>query len=174
MRRIVPDQTSGAAAAGRTATEGPRLADDGRDFSSEALEALPVGVLLVGRDGIIARVNRECERLFVDSIAAARQSIYLESQYFTNDALARALAARLQEPEGPEIIVVIPKECHGWIEQQTMGALRDEALRHLITSDRWRRLRVVYPAASRARDVCTFIHSKVMIVDTGWVKVESA
>lgn len=64
MRRIVPDQTSGAAAAGRTATEGPRLADDGRDFSSEALEALPVGVLLVGRDGIIARVNRECERLF--------------------------------------------------------------------------------------------------------------
>ena len=117
---------------------------------------------------------RECERLFVDSIAAARQSIYLESQYFTNDALARALAARLQEPEGPEIIVVIPKECHGWIEQQTMGALRDEALRHLITSDRWRRLRVVYPAASRARDVCTFIHSKVMIVDDRFVRIGSA
>ena len=93
---------------------------------------------------------RECELLFVDSIAAARQSIYIESQYFTNDALAGALAARLQEPEGPEIIVVIPKECHGWVEQQTMGALRDEALRHLIAGDRWRRLRVVYPAASRA------------------------
>ena len=117
---------------------------------------------------------RECERLFVDSIAAARQSIYLESQYFTNDALARTLASRLQEPEGPEIILVIPKECHGWIEQQTMGALRDEALRHLIACDRWRRLRVVYPSASQARDVCTFIHSKVMIVDDRFVRIGSA
>jgi PAS domain-containing protein len=63
VRRIVLDQTSGPAAVG-TAAELPRIGDDGRDFSSEALDALPVGVLLVGRDGIIARVNRESERLF--------------------------------------------------------------------------------------------------------------
>jgi phospholipase D1/2 len=117
---------------------------------------------------------RECERLFVDSIAAARQSIYIESQYFTNDALGRALAARLQEPEGPEILVVIPKECHGWVEQQTMGALRDQALRHLIAGDRWRRLRVVFPSASCARNVPTFIHSKVMIADDRFVRIGSA
>jgi phospholipase D1/2 len=117
---------------------------------------------------------RECERLFVDSIAAARQSIYIESQYFTNDALARALVERLQEAEGPEIIVVIPKECHGWVEQQTMGALRDEALRHLLAGDRWRRLRVLYPAASCARNVPTFIHSKVMIADDRFVRIGSA
>ena len=117
---------------------------------------------------------RECERLFVDSIAAARQSIYIESQYFTNDALGRALAARLQEPEGPEILVVIPKDCHGWVEQQTMGALRDEVLRLLIANDRWRRLRVVYPAASCARGVPTFVHSKVMIVDDRFVRIGSA
>jgi phosphatidylserine/phosphatidylglycerophosphate/cardiolipin synthase-like enzyme len=117
---------------------------------------------------------RECERLFFDSIAAARQSIYIESQYFTNDALGRALAARLQEPEGPEILVVIPKECHGWVEKETMGALRDEVLRHLIAADRWRRLRVVFPAASRARDVPTFVHSKVMIVDDRFARIGSA
>ena len=117
---------------------------------------------------------RECERLFVDSIAAARQSIYIESQYFTNEALARALAARLQEPEGPEILVVIPQECHGWVEQQTMGALRDQVLRLLIANDRWRRLRLLYPAASRARNVSTFIHSKVMIVDDRFVRIGSA
>jgi len=64
VRRIVPDQTPGAAATGGTAAELPKIADDGRDFSSEALEALPVGVLLVDRDGVVARVNRECERLF--------------------------------------------------------------------------------------------------------------
>jgi phosphatidylserine/phosphatidylglycerophosphate/cardiolipin synthase-like enzyme len=118
--------------------------------------------------------TRECERLFVDSIAAARQSIYIESQYFTNDALGRALAARLREPEGPEILVVIPKECHGWLEQETMGALRDEVLRQLITADRWRRLRLVYAAASRTRDVSTFIHSKVMTVDDQFVRIGSA
>jgi phospholipase D1/2 len=117
---------------------------------------------------------RECERLFVDSIAAARQSIYIESQYFTNDALGRALGARLQEPDGPEVIVVIPKECHGWVEQETMGALRDEVIRHLIAADRWRRLRVVYPAASCALGVSTFIHSKVMIVDDRFVRIGSA
>ena len=70
--------------------------------------------------------------------------------------------------------MVIPKECHGWVEQQTMGALRDEALRHLIAGDRWRRLRVVYPSASRARNVCTFIHSKVMFVDDRFVRIGSA
>jgi phospholipase D1/2 len=117
---------------------------------------------------------RECERLFVDSIAAARESIYIESQYFTNDALARALGARLQEPQGPEIVVVIPQECHGWVEQQTMGALRAEALHHLLEADRWRRLRIVYPAASRTHACPTFIHSKVMVVDDRFLRIGSA
>jgi phosphatidylserine/phosphatidylglycerophosphate/cardiolipin synthase-like enzyme len=117
---------------------------------------------------------RECERLFVDSIAAARESIYIESQYFTNGTLARALAARLQDENGPELIVVIPQECHGWVEQETMGALRDEALHLLVAADRWRRLRVVYPAASCARGVATFVHSKVMIVDDWFVRIGSA
>jgi phospholipase D1/2 len=58
---------------------------------------------------------RECETLFLDSIAAAQRSIYVESQYFTNEALAEALAARLREPNGPEVVVVSPAECHGWL-----------------------------------------------------------
>ncbi len=44
---------------------------------------------------------RECETLFLDSIAAAERSIYVESQYFTNEALAAALggaSARTQRP----------------------------------------------------------------------------
>ena len=117
---------------------------------------------------------RECERLFVDSIAAARDAIYIESQYFTNDMLGRALEARLQEPEGPEIVVVVPKECHGWLEQETMGALRDAVLRGLVAADRWRRLRLVYPAASCAQQVPTFVHSKVMLVDDRFVRIGSA
>ena len=117
---------------------------------------------------------RECEALFVDSIARAKQSIYIESQYFTNDALADALAARLKEPQGPEIIVVSPQECHGWLEQNTMGAFRSGAFRRMIAADTHQRLRLVYPAASLAANVPTFIHSKVMIVDDELVRIGSA
>lgn len=117
---------------------------------------------------------RECERLFFDAIAAAERSIYIESQYFTNDALGRALADRLQQRDGPEVVVVIPEVCHGWLEQQTMGALRGEVLRHLVAADHDGRLRLVYPAASRAGGVSTFVHSKVMIVDDRLLRIGSA
>ena len=108
------------------------------------------------------------------SIAAARHSIYIESQDFTNERLADALATRLGESHGPEIIVVSPKDCHGWLEQNTMGAFRNAAFRHLIDADKYQRLRLVYPAASRSRDVATFIHSKVMVVDDELVRIGSA
>ncbi len=117
---------------------------------------------------------RECEILFLDSIAAARQSIYIESQYFTNDTLADALAARLREPRGPEVIVVSPKESHGWLEQNTMGLFRTDAFRRMLDADTHRRLRLVYPAASLSLDVATFIHSKVMVVDDELARIGSA
>ena len=117
---------------------------------------------------------RECETLFLDSIARAERSIYIESQYFTNNALAAALAARLKEPHGPEVVIVTPDECHGWLEKTTMGAFRHEVFRTLIEADTHKRLRLVYPAASRAQNVPTFVHSKVMVVDDVLVRIGSA
>ena len=49
-----------------------------------------------GHDGV-----REVEALYLDMIAAARHSIYIENQYFTADKVGEALAARLGEPDGP-------------------------------------------------------------------------
>lgn len=117
---------------------------------------------------------RECEALFFDSIAAARQTIYIENQYFTNEVLAGALAARLRELDGPEVIVVSPRECQGWLEKTTMGAFREAAFRLLVAADEHKRLRLVYPLASRSRDVPTFVHSKVMIVDGALARIGSA
>jgi uncharacterized membrane protein YdjX (TVP38/TMEM64 family) len=117
---------------------------------------------------------RECEALFLDSIAQAERTIYIESQYFSSPALGHAIAQRLAEPRGPEVIVVAPKECHGWLERNTMGALRDGVFRDLIAADRHQRLRLVYPLASRAHDLPTFVHSKVMIVDDRLVRIGSA
>jgi phosphatidylserine/phosphatidylglycerophosphate/cardiolipin synthase-like enzyme/uncharacterized membrane protein YdjX (TVP38/TMEM64 family) len=117
---------------------------------------------------------RECETLFLDSIAAAKRSIYIENQYFTNDRLGDALAARLREPDGPEIVVVAPRDCDGWLERNTMGAFRNRVFHRLLAADRHGRLRLVYPIASRERGVPTFVHSKVMVVDDELVRVGSA
>ena len=117
---------------------------------------------------------RECEALFADSIARAARTIYIESQYFTDDDVASALAARLRERDGPEIVIVSPRVCEGWLERRTMGEFREVAFRKLIAADEYRRLRLVFPLASRSRDVPTFVHSKVMVIDDELVRIGSA
>jgi phosphatidylserine/phosphatidylglycerophosphate/cardiolipin synthase-like enzyme/uncharacterized membrane protein YdjX (TVP38/TMEM64 family) len=117
---------------------------------------------------------RECEALFFDSIAAAKRTIYIENQYFTNSKLTDALVARLAEPDGPEVVIAVPRDSHGWLEKQTVGALRDHLFRRMLASDPHKRLRLVAPVASRSRDVATFVHSKVMIIDDELVRIGSA
>jgi phosphatidylserine/phosphatidylglycerophosphate/cardiolipin synthase-like enzyme/uncharacterized membrane protein YdjX (TVP38/TMEM64 family) len=117
---------------------------------------------------------RECESLYLDAIAAAKQTIYIENQYFTNLRLCEALVGRLAEPEGPEVILVLPRGGDGWLERNTIELLRSQAFRCLFDADAHQRLRLMYPMASRARDVPTFVHSKVMIVDDWFVRIGSA
>jgi uncharacterized membrane protein YdjX (TVP38/TMEM64 family) len=117
---------------------------------------------------------RECETLYFDQIAQAKRTIYVESQYFTNAALADALGDRLRERNGPEVIVVSPAECDGWLERSTMGSFRHEVFRRLIAADQHKRLRLVCPTASKTQNVPVFVHSKVMIVDDTIVRIGSA
>lgn len=117
---------------------------------------------------------REVEALFLDSIAAARSSIYIENQYFTNPHLGEALAKRLREEQGPEVIAVGPKECSGWLEQKTMGALRQDVFLTLLDADRHRRLRLLSACVSRACDLRTFVHAKVMAIDDELFRIGSA
>ena len=51
----------------------------------------------------------EIERLYLDAIASARRCIYIESQYFASGSITRAIAARLIEPDGPEVVIVLPR-----------------------------------------------------------------
>jgi phospholipase D1/2 len=55
-----------------------------------------------------------------------------------------------------------------------MGALRERVLHDLVAADRDGRLRLVHPVASRARDCCVFVHSKVMIVDEQFLRIGSS
>jgi len=107
---------------------------------------------------------REVEALFLDSIAAARHSIYIESQYFTSRRIADALGDRLQEEHGPEVLIVGPAECTGWLEQRTVGVLRHRFVQRLQERDRFGRLRFVYPVRHGVTPCPVFIHSKICII----------
>jgi phospholipase D1/2 len=78
---------------------------------------------------------REVKALNLDAIAAAQRSIYIESQYFTSAAIGNALANRLLEASGPEIVLVLPHRASGWLEQSTMDVLRVRLLRRLCAAD---------------------------------------
>jgi phospholipase D1/2 len=118
---------------------------------------------------------REIEQLYLDMIAAARRYIYAENQYFTSDKIGKALARRLAEPDGPEIVLVSRLLSHGWLEEVTMTALRNRLLIKLRDADVHRRFHVYYPdIPGLAEGTCIDIHSKVMAVDDEWLRIGSA
>jgi phospholipase D1/2 len=116
---------------------------------------------------------REVEALYLDSIRAARRVIYLENQYLTSKAIGDALAARLQEKDGPEIVMVMPQETSEWLEQVSMAVLRARLLKQLRAADHFGKLHVYYPALENEK-IQVRIHSKVFFVDDRLVRVGSA
>ncbi|HEX6002676.1 MAG TPA: VTT domain-containing protein [Burkholderiales bacterium] len=118
---------------------------------------------------------REVETLYADMIARARQRIYIENQYFTANSVGEALAARLAERGGPEIVLVLRLLSHGWLEEHTMHILRTRLLRKLREVDHEGRFHVYYPdIRGLAQGTCIDVHSKVMVVDDEWLRIGSA
>lgn len=117
---------------------------------------------------------REIEHLYEDAIAAAKERIYIENQYFSSSAVGNAIARRLQDEEGPEIVLVLPRTCAGWLEESTMGVLRDRLLDRLRRADRFGRFLAAYPIVPEIGDAAVVVHSKLMIVDNTLLNVGSA
>ena len=118
---------------------------------------------------------REVEALYLDMIAAAKRYIYIENQYFTSDRIGAALAARLAEPEPPEIVLVTRLLSHGWLEEHTMHVLRTRLIKQLRAADVHGRFEVYYPFVPGLEEgTCVDCHSKVMIVDDEWLRIGSA
>ncbi|HEX4096826.1 MAG TPA: phospholipase, partial [Caulobacteraceae bacterium] len=59
---------------------------------------------------------RENEALHLTAIGSASRCIYLENQYFTSPVVAEALAARLDDPDGPEVILVSTQRSPSWFD----------------------------------------------------------
>lgn len=110
---------------------------------------------------------REIESLYLAAIARARTSIHIENQYLTADRIARALAARLAEPDGPEVVIVTPKACEGLFETAVMDVGRSRYLRRLRrAAHRPERLKIVTLESTEGGDsACINVHGKLIIVD---------
>ena len=118
---------------------------------------------------------QEVKQLYLDAIAAARRSIYIENQYFTSPAVGDAIATRLREPEGPEVVVVSRRNASGWLEQNTMYVQRARLLRRLRELDANGRLQAYFPDhAGLPAEHCIDLHSKLMLVDERLLRVGSA
>lgn len=114
---------------------------------------------------------REVEALTRDCLSAARNFIYIEAQYMTNEFVGDILAGHLRNPVGPEILVLMTRDSRGIIESLIMGHNRDGLIRRLKKQDFANRLRVCYPVNEQSQ---ILVHSKVIIIDDRFLRIGSS
>lgn len=115
---------------------------------------------------------REVEALNLAAIAAARDTIYVENQYLASRTIADALAARLREDDGPEIVIVLARKGNNPLERGTMDSARHRLLQQLWEADEHDRLGVYWPVTDRGAPI--YIHSKVLVVDDRLLRIGSS
>ncbi len=117
----------------------------------------------------------EIRHLYVDSIASAQRSMYLENQYFSSSVVGAALESRLRAADSPDILVVSRQTEEGWLEERTMGVLRSRLHKQLEAADTGGHYGLYYPHIPNLQlpNVLN-VHSKVLIVDDELCSVGSA
>ncbi len=119
-----------------------------------------------------ATLVHEIELLWLAVVAGARRTLYIETQYFANRRVAEAIAARLQEPDGPEVVVLNPNEAWGWLEEKAMGSARAALLDLVRRADRYGRFRMYVPVTASRRPI--YVHAKVTVVDDRLLRIGSS
>ena len=114
----------------------------------------------------------EIEALYIDLIARAERWIYAESQYFASRKVAEALARRLDEPGGPEIVIVNPITAEGWLEPLAMDTARARLVTALRARDTHGRLRIYHPVTAQGEQI--YVHAKVTVIDDAVLRVGSS
>lgn len=114
---------------------------------------------------------RENEALYLDAIRRSKRLIYLENQYFTSPVIAAALAERLAEEEGPEIVLVSTGTSPSWFDRFTMDTARSEILFRLEQADRHNRFVAFTPHTRLGERI--IVHAKVSIFDDAVLRIGS-
>jgi len=137
-----------------------------------ALRNVDVGIAGTWPELDRRREVREVEALNLAAIAAARQTIYVENQYLAARRLVDALAARLSEDDGPEIVIVLPRRGNNRLERETMDGARHRLIQLLWAADDHRRLGVYWPVTDGGAPI--YVHSKLLVVDDRLLRVGSS
>ncbi len=122
----------------------------------------------------------EIRALYLSAIRSARELIYLENQYFTSRAVHDALTERMRDPRAGklEVVLVLPREPEALKEQVALGVAQAKLLRSLAATARQtgHRFGVYWSCAGRdgEREVGTYVHSKLLLVDDRLLSVGSA
>ena len=114
----------------------------------------------------------EIRRLTLTCIAEAKDTIYLENQYFTSPVICEAIAARLTEPDGPQVVLISTGKAPSWFDQLTMDRARGAMIWRLRAADVFGRFRAYYPTTQGGSTI--IVHSKVSVFDDRIARVGSA
>ncbi len=114
---------------------------------------------------------RENETLYLEMIRRARRLIYLENQYFTSPVIAAALAERLAEADGPEVVLISTAGSPSWFDRMTMDTARSEVLFRLESADTHGRFSAFAPVTAAGGRI--IVHAKVAVVDDLVVRIGS-
>jgi phosphatidylserine/phosphatidylglycerophosphate/cardiolipin synthase-like enzyme len=122
-----------------------------------------------------AEAVHEIAALTDDLLAAARDSIYIETQYLASSKVRRFLTKSLAAKRGPEVVVVVRRASPGLLEELVMGRNRDRLIRHLRHADRHNRLRIYFPVVPGKETACeVLVHAKVVVVDDTILRIGSS
>jgi phospholipase D1/2 len=160
------------AATGKSLPAGEAGTDPWPEDLKPAFRDVPVAIARTrGHEGPNSEL-REIEALFVDLIGCAKRFVYVETQYFASRVIAEAIGRRLEEPGGPEFVIVNPKTAEGWLDEKVMSPARAELVRALKERDPHQRFRIYTPVTEGGADI--YVHAKVMFVDDIFLRVGSA
>jgi phospholipase D1/2 len=115
---------------------------------------------------------REVEALNLEAVSQARETIYLENQYLASRQLVDALAARLREPDGPELVIVMPRSSESRLEKQAMDSARHRLIQLLWAADDHHRLGVYWPVTDGGIPI--YVHAKVLVIDDRLLRIGSS
>lgn len=134
-----------------------------------------VGIARTQPDSFDGPGIHEVERLYLEAIAQAHRTIYIENQFLQYDTIAGALADRAASQPELEIVILSNQESGGWLEERTMGIGRRRFISILHESPGAERIRVLRSVVADGDGVKeVHIHSKLQIVDDRLLRVGSS
>ncbi|WP_437955141.1 phospholipase D-like domain-containing protein [Sorangium sp. So ce119] len=124
----------------------------------------------------------EIRDLYLDAIDAAERFIYIETQYFSSQAITDGIERRMRAEGRPllDVVLVLNMEAETMKEQIAVGLSQAQMLGKLraAAAETGHRLGVYYTLPACGEDEtaerATYIHSKVMIVDDRFLTIGSA